>query len=54
MMGAGFGGCTINLVEETAVEALRGKAARSYKDIFGREPKIYISSLRSGTDILKI
>ncbi|MDP2915277.1 MAG: galactokinase [Candidatus Aminicenantes bacterium] len=54
MMGAGFGGCTINLVEETAIEALKEGVVKSYKDIFGREPKIYISSLRSGTDIIKI
>ena len=53
MMGAGFGGCTINLVEEPAVGALREKAARSYMDKFGREPKFYISGLRSGTDIIK-
>ena len=54
MMGAGFGGCTINLVEESAVGALQERTARSYKDMFGREPKVYISSLRSGTDIIKI
>lgn len=54
MMGAGFGGCTINLVEETAVGALQERTARSYKDMFGREPKIYISSLSAGTDIIKI
>jgi galactokinase len=54
MMGAGFGGCTINLVEETAVGALQEQAARSYTDMFGREPKFYISSLSAGTDIIKI
>jgi galactokinase len=52
MMGAGFGGCTINLVEEKAVEALEERAARAYRDAFGREPKFYISSLKSGTEVL--
>jgi len=52
MMGAGFGGCTINLVEDQAVGALRERTARSYRDQFGREPNVHIGSLRSGTDII--
>jgi galactokinase len=52
MMGAGFGGCTINLVEEPAVGALQERAARAYRDRFGVEPKIHIGSLRAGTDII--
>jgi len=52
MMGAGFGGCTINLVEEKAVGALGESAARAYRGAFGREPKLYISSLRTGTEVL--
>jgi galactokinase len=52
MMGAGFGGCTINLVEERAAGALRERASRSFRDRFGREPKVYIGSLRSGTEII--
>jgi galactokinase len=53
MMGAGFGGCTINLVEERAVEALKEKAARVYQAEFGKEPKVYISALRSGTETIE-
>jgi galactokinase len=52
MMGAGFGGCTINLVEEHAVEALEESAARAFRGAFGRDPKFYISSLRSGTEVV--
>jgi galactokinase len=52
MMGAGFGGCTINLVEEKAVGALEERVARAFRDAFGQEPKLYISSLRSGTEVL--
>jgi galactokinase len=52
MMGAGFGGCTINLVEEKAVGALEESAARAFRDAFGREPRVYISSLKSGTEVL--
>jgi len=54
MMGAGFGGCTINLVEETAVGALREKAAPVFRDQFGREPKFYIGSLCAGTEIISL
>ena len=52
MMGAGFGGCTINLVEEKAVGALEDAAARAYRDAFGKDPKLYIGSLRTGTEVL--
>jgi galactokinase len=52
MMGAGFGGCTINLVEEKAVGALEESAVRAFRDAFGREPRVYISSLKSGTEVL--
>jgi galactokinase len=52
MMGAGFGGCTINLVEEKAVGALEESVVRAFRDAFGREPKLYISSLRTGTEVL--
>jgi len=53
MMGAGFGGCTINLVEEKAVGPLGESAARAFRGAFGREPKLYISSLRTGTEVLR-
>jgi len=52
MMGAGFGGCTINLVEETAVEALVEAAARAYQARFKTEPGIFISRLSSGTEVI--
>ncbi|WGK65252.1 galactokinase [Croceiramulus getboli] len=34
MMGGGFGGCTINLVHEDAVDAFIEQATRAYKDTF--------------------
>jgi galactokinase len=52
MMGAGFGGCTISLVEENAVEALSEAAARAYRSTFKTEPRIFISRPSSGTEIL--
>ncbi len=49
MMGAGFGGCTINLVEEDSVARFGEVARDQYRKRLGREIKIYINTLRSGT-----
>jgi len=53
MMGAGFGGCTINLLEEKAVEDFDKTVARAYRGQFGKDPKFYISTLESGTEIIE-
>jgi galactokinase len=41
LTGAGFGGCTVNLVERDAVEELRDRVVREYTKRFGREPGVY-------------
>jgi galactokinase len=41
IMGGGFGGCTINLVEESKYEAFIAGAVADYKAKFNIEPKIY-------------
>jgi galactokinase len=50
LMGAGFGGCTINLVEEQAVENFSDKVRPAYLAKTGRESKIYVTRLLSGTE----
>jgi galactokinase len=52
MMGAGFGGCTINLVEEGALEEFRSRVGKDYLDRTGREPFFYVSLLSSGTEVI--
>jgi galactokinase len=52
LMGAGFGGCTINLVEEKAVENFSDKVSAAYLNRTGRESKIYVTRLLSGTEQL--
>jgi galactokinase len=52
MMGAGFGGCTINLVEERSLEGFAREVTAAYKNAMGKEPRIYISKLRSGTEVI--
>jgi galactokinase len=41
IMGGGFGGCTINLVEESKYDAFITGAVADYKAKFNIEPKIY-------------
>ena len=49
MMGAGFGGCTINLVMEEQVSEFAEAVRCHYRARIGRDIKIYIASIRSGT-----
>jgi galactokinase len=41
LTGAGFGGCTVTLVEESAVPALREKLREAYLNRFGFAPEIH-------------
>jgi len=52
MTGAGFGGCTVNLVEEGAVEAFRRDVARAYTRATGLEPSIYVCAAEDGVRLL--
>jgi galactokinase len=48
MTGGGFGGCTVNLVREDAVEAFRAEIAQGYKAATGIDPEIYICTAAEG------
>jgi galactokinase len=52
MMGGGFGGCTINLVDSDCVNAVIEKVSRSYKQKFGIEVRPILVSLASGTALV--
>jgi galactokinase len=52
MMGGGFGGCTINLVKEAAIEGLITRVAPLYRVAMGRELSAYIGRIENGTSIL--
>jgi galactokinase len=52
MMGGGFGGCTINLVKEGAVESLIAEITKAYKAATGLDTKAYITKIEDGTTIL--
>lgn len=53
MMGGGFGGCTINLVKEDAVEDLIEQTASSYKKSMGKDVTPYVAKIEAGGSILK-
>ena len=53
MTGGGFGGCTINLVESSAVEAFKHTLAARYCEATGRTPEIYVSPAADGVHQVK-
>jgi len=48
MTGGGFGGCTINLVKSSALEAFKKNVAEGYLQGTGRKPEIYVSPAADG------
>jgi galactokinase len=48
MTGAGFGGCTVNLVREEAAEAFAEAVRRGYQDALGLKAEIYICKASKG------
>jgi len=52
MMGGGFGGCTINLVKENAIDTLVASVEEAYKNKFGIQLKHYIASIEDGTSVV--
>jgi galactokinase len=52
MMGGGFGGCTINLVENAHLAAFHAGMATAYHDRLGKEPAIHVCRPTAGTELL--
>ncbi len=48
MTGGGFGGCTVNLVRDDAVDRFRDHIAREYERATGRKPEIYVTRAAEG------
>ncbi len=53
MMGGGFGGCTINLVQEAAVEPLAAHLQQLYQQQFDRPLKVYVGDIVHGTELIR-
>lgn len=52
MMGGGFGGSTISILEKGAISDFRDSVASHYQKLFGREPNIY--EVRSANGVSEI
>jgi galactokinase len=52
MMGGGFGGCTINLVREEALDAFMAQLTKQYKAITGKETAIHVCKIEDGTHVI--
>ena len=52
MMGGGFGGCTINLVKEEAIEKLVAEIKPSYEKEMELALSYYVASIENGTEII--
>lgn len=48
MMGGGFGGCTLNLVQHSVLEAFKKQANEKYAAAFGVEPAFYEVKIEDG------
>lgn len=53
MMGGGFGGCTINLVKEGAIEALIESVQPAYEEAMHLPLTYYIASIENGTELVR-
>ena len=53
MMGGGFGGCTINLVKESAIEGLVDKISEDYLKSMKKELTPYVAQVEDGTSIIE-
>ncbi|MGV3698109.1 galactokinase [Flavobacterium sp.] len=53
MMGGGFGGCSINLIEKGAENELIERVSKQYRDAFGIQLKPYKIKISKGTTLYK-
>ena len=53
LTGAGFGGCTVNLVEKSAAETFAADLAKSYQTQTGLQPEIYICQASDGAHVVE-
>ncbi len=54
MIGAGFGGCTISLVQRERAEAFKEVVGKKYHDAVGYEASFYDTSVEDGVTVKKL
>ncbi len=53
MMGGGFGGCTINLVEQKELKVFKARIRGQYQKETGKQIQIYQTNVSSGTHLIQ-
>jgi galactokinase len=53
MMGGGFGGCTINIVREEAINGLVSRLQKEYKEAMGLDLTAYIARIEDGSSAIQ-
>ena len=52
LSGAGFGGCTLSVVEKGAIERFKEQVSAAYRAVVGREPPIHVCKTADGAEVL--
>ncbi len=52
MTGAGFGGCTVSIVEDDAIEAFIENVGKEYKQIIGYDADFYVVEVGEGARVI--
>ena len=53
LTGAGFGGCTVNLVAREQANSFSDSLAKGYESEIGYPPEIYITRASNGAELVK-
>lgn len=54
MMGGGFGGCTINIIRDEAIEELSEKLSKDYQQAMNLELSVYIAQTDDGSSAVRL
>jgi Galactokinase len=48
MMGGGFGGCTINIVQADAVASFTSQIQEAFHQQYSKTPEVYVTQIEDG------